>query len=231
MSTLVDYDLTIGSDIQPDEPQVELELLRNENRALRQKVQSLEVFKAIAYRDPLTELYNRRYFEEHLFQEISRARRTGRGFALLVMDINDFKKINDLKGHILGDEVLKYVARSLETNLRTEDICCRLGGDEFVAILPNTDTIGATFVAQRLRTYLLKNEHEKFPPISLAFGVAFWNDQIGSTEELIALADEAMYRDKRLNKSSSHTGGRLPMDNFAATGFLPTHPNDRGETK
>src|SRR5882672_10125502 len=104
---------------------------------LRKEVSRLHVYRAMAYRDPLTGLWNRRYFEERLKEEASRSERAGssRKFSVLVVDINDFKGVNDTHGHQMGDRLLKWVGVFLTDHLRTHDVPCRTGGDEFTVLL------------------------------------------------------------------------------------------------
>src|SRR5260370_6310286 len=113
--------------------------LRGKKATLRRTLARLLAFRAMAYRDPLTGLRNRRYFDERLAEEVERAHRNfGGGPSVIAIDINSFKQINDLEGHRAGDEVLKWVAAFLESTTRSYDICCRTGGDQFMAILPAT---------------------------------------------------------------------------------------------
>src|SRR5215831_1593802 len=101
--------------------------LSRQNAMLRREVARLQVFRGMAYRDPLTGLWNRRYFEERLKEEASRSARAGgeRRFSVLIVDINDFKATNDRFGHAIGDVLLKWVGEFLTTHLRTHDVPCR----------------------------------------------------------------------------------------------------------
>jgi diguanylate cyclase (GGDEF)-like protein len=130
--------------------------LSRQNAALRREVAKLQVFRSMAYRDPLTGLWNRRYFEERLAEEKSRSERAGSGrrFSVLVIDINDFKRINDEHGHPVGDELLKWAGEFLETHLRTHDVACRTGGDEFSVLLPDTTSEDVARLITRLRELL-----------------------------------------------------------------------------
>src|SRR5690242_6432771 len=111
--------------------------LSRQNAMLRREVARLQVLRGMAYRDPLTGLWNRRYFEERRKEEASRSERAGasRRFSVLIVDINDFKGVNDRHGHPVGDEVLKWTGQFLSTHLRTHDVPCRTGGDEFAVLL------------------------------------------------------------------------------------------------
>jgi diguanylate cyclase (GGDEF)-like protein len=103
-------------------------------------------------RDPLTQLFNRRYLQETLEREISRARRNKQEMCCLVIDIDHFKKFNDTYGHDGGDALLVNFAKMLAQNVRNEDIVCRYGGEEFVVILPGTNAEGGMARANILRT-------------------------------------------------------------------------------
>ncbi len=171
-----------------------------ENERLRAEVERL---KALALTDALTGLPNRRYLEERLTGEIGRATRYGAPLAVMVIDVDDFKRINDTWGHAKGDEVLVWVGRFLRSQLRTHDVVGRTGGDEFVVMLPSTDREGAELLATRLRDALdaLRGRHDH--PVKLSIGVAALGPGAGDTNTLLTAADRAMYvakgRKKRLN--------------------------------
>src|SRR6185295_12033167 len=112
--------------------------------------QTAELSRALAITDPLTGLANFRRLNEVLTQEIARSSRTGRPFALLFLDLNGLKKINDRYGHLAGNQALRRVADALRKSCRTTDTPARFGGDEFVAILPETDEAGGQVVARRV---------------------------------------------------------------------------------
>src|SRR4029077_10224281 len=113
--------------------------LSRQNAALRREVARLEVYRAMAYRDPLTGLWNRRFFEERLNEELSRSQRAGsqRRFSVMVLDLDDFKATKDRHGQPVGDTVLKDLSEFLVTHLRQHDVACRTGGDEFSVLLPD----------------------------------------------------------------------------------------------
>lgn len=171
-----------------------------ENERLRAEVERL---RALALTDALTGLPNRRYLEERLAGEIGRSSRYGHPLAVLVVDVDDFKRINDTWGHAKGDEVLVWVARFLRSQLRTHDVVGRTGGDEFVAILPSTDRDGAELLATRLREALDALRGQKDHPVRLSIGAASLGPGAGDAETLLSAADRAMYvakgRKKRLN--------------------------------
>ena len=131
----------------------QLARLSRENAALKRELARLQVYRAMAYRDPLTGLWNRRYFEERLDEELSRSQRAGLGrrFSVMVLDLNDFKATNDRHGHPVGDTVLKDVGDFLVTHLRHHDVACRTGGDEFSVLLPDLSADDCGHLIDRLR--------------------------------------------------------------------------------
>jgi diguanylate cyclase (GGDEF)-like protein len=183
--------------------------LSRENAALRREVAKLQVFRSIAYRDPLTGLWNRRYFEERLAEEASRSERAGSGrrFSLLVVDINDFKTINDQHGHPMGDALLKWAGQFLQTHLRTHDVACRTGGDEFAVLLPDVPAEDAARLVARLREQLVVANAGREIPLGMSLGAATWPDAGTTTADLIAHADEEMYADKRRQKAAAAISG------------------------
>ncbi|ADC89535.1 diguanylate cyclase/phosphodiesterase [Thermocrinis albus DSM 14484] len=163
-----------------------------------------------ATRDPLTELYNQRVFWELLSYEVDRARRHQYKFALLVVDVDNFKVINDSYGHTFGDMFLRHVAALLLSSLRREDIVARYGGDEFVAILPYTDETGAYTAALRILD-AFEREGMTAPDgrtvrATASIGVAVFPDHGEDPRHLFSVADEMMYKVKRSGKH----GVRIP---------------------
>ncbi|MFB6290660.1 MAG: PAS domain S-box protein [Candidatus Bipolaricaulia bacterium] len=149
--------------------------------------------------DPLTGLYNRRYFTESLKSEAERSERYRNSLAFLMVDINRFKEINDRYSHQKGDKVLKEIGELLENNVRDADTVIRYGGDEFLVMMPETNG-EAMDVVERLEDELEKwNDRTSLVdfPLSLAMGVSHWNpDQSRNVEEALKEADRKMYRDK-----------------------------------
>jgi diguanylate cyclase (GGDEF)-like protein len=178
--------------------------LSRQNAVLRKEVTRLQIYRAMAYRDPLTGLWNRRYFEERLSEEFSRSQRAGSGrrFSVLVVDINDFKTINDEHGHPVGDAVLKWAGSFLVTHLRTHDVPCRSGGDEFAVLLPDVSLEDASRLVTRLREQLTRENAGRDIPVGLSVGTATWPDVGTSCADLIAHADDEMYEDKRRQRAA-----------------------------
>jgi diguanylate cyclase (GGDEF)-like protein len=178
--------------------------LAKENAALKRELSRLEVYRAMAYRDPLTGLWNRRYFEERLNEELSRSQRAGlsRRFSVMVLDLNDFKATNDRHGHLVGDAVLKDVGAFLVTHLRHHDVACRTGGDEFSVLLPDLPLEDCGHLIDRLRSGLDKANASRRIPISLSMGTASWPQAGDTVDALLTRADEAMYADKHRHKGA-----------------------------
>ena len=177
--------------------------LEEQNARLRRSVARLRIYRNMAYRDPLTGLWNRRYFEARLKEEFSRAERAGVGrcFSVVIADLNGFKEINDQHGHLAGDELLKWVGTFLTTHLRTHDVACRTGGDEFMVLLPDLSAADAVHVIARFRAQLDQANRGRVVPVSLSIGSASWPEVSKSCDMLLARADAAMYEDKRAQKS------------------------------
>lgn len=171
----------------------ELDALKRENAALKREN---AILRAASRTDPLTGLANRRAFDERLRIEIARAGRHGQPLSVVVVDVDDFKRVNDTWGHEKGDEVLVWVARFLQSQLRLTDIACRIGGDEFVVILPATARDGAEALVGRLRGTLGELRATSAHPVNMSFGVAALGPDCATSEALIAAADRAMYATK-----------------------------------
>jgi diguanylate cyclase (GGDEF)-like protein len=151
-------------------------------------------------RDAQTGLYNRRYLEETLEREFSRAVRSYSPLALIIMDIDHFKKFNDRFGHGAGDSVLREIAAMLKKKIRHEDIACRYGGEEFVLALPGMSAEMALERAEMLRQEIagleVRYRDETLGRLSCSFGLAVFPDHGQTTEALIDAADTALYRAK-----------------------------------
>jgi diguanylate cyclase (GGDEF)-like protein len=164
--------------------------------------------------DPLTALFNRGFFFAALEREIARSARSGRGFCLLMMDLDELKAVNDRLGHFHGDRVLRAVGGVVSEGVRRIDTAARYGGDEFVVLLPETDPTGAYVVAEKIRLGVHDLElglaDEAVRP-SLSIGVVSYPDDGNTADELMISADGAMYRSKRAGKNRV-TGVDVPID-------------------
>jgi diguanylate cyclase (GGDEF)-like protein len=164
--------------------------------------------------DPLTTLFNRGFFFAALEREIARSARSGRGFCLLMMDLDELKAVNDRLGHFHGDRVLRAVGEIVSAGVRRIDTAARYGGDEFVVLLPETDPTGAYVVAEKVRLGVqdlqLGFEDPSIRP-SLSIGVVSYPDDGNTADELMISADGAMYASKRAGKNRV-TGVDMPID-------------------
>jgi diguanylate cyclase (GGDEF)-like protein len=164
--------------------------------------------------DPLTTLFNRGFFFAALEREIARSARSGRGFCLLMMDLDELKLVNDRLGHFHGDRVLRAVGEIVSAGVRRIDTAARYGGDEFVVLLPETDPTGAYVVAEKVRLGVqdlqLGFEDSSIRP-SLSIGVVSYPDDGNTADELMISADGAMYASKRAGKNRV-TGVDMPAD-------------------
>ena len=154
--------------------------------------------------DPLTGLFNRSQLYVTLEREVSRTRRSDRGFCVLMVDLDGLKAINDSAGHLRGDDVLRAIGAIIQGSIRTVDSAYRFGGDEFVVLLPETDIVGAFVVAEKIRagaeevgTAFMSPE----PLTSVSIGLVSHPEDGLSAEELMTAADRAMYQAKRLGKN------------------------------
>jgi len=154
-----------------------------------------------AQTDSLTGLYNHRHFHERLRAELNRASRKHDSCALMVMDIDDFKKVNDVFGHAAGDAVLVAIADLLRSTVRVSDLACRIGGEEFAVILPSCDAGDALGLAARINSRLETMEFDPAGKITLSVGVAQGPDHAANPRELVACADAAMLMAKSKGKN------------------------------
>ena len=178
-----------------------------DDRELLAKIEAVlriqERYKEIAFRDDLTSLYNYNYFRLQLEQSFNHARRHHNIFSLLMLDIDDFKKINDAYGHLCGNLVLEKVGNTLKEASRGTDIISRYGGDEFAIILPETNNDQAHIVLDKLQEKIkgISIDYSgKNIEVSASFGFSTFSEDIKTKEMLLEYADKDLYRNK--NKSS-----------------------------
>lgn len=187
-----------------------IEALTAENTALQAQVAQLDEFRQLAYRDALTGLYNRRYFEERLTESYSLARRHDENLSLVLIDGDSFKAINDQAGHAIGDAVLTFFGRVFEETGRDYDVPCRLGGDEFALLLPRTDRDGAERLMRRVVAEIARGVGAPELPegltIGISYGIAEARD-VESAEALVEAADRSMYSQKRARKAQRMAEG------------------------
>ncbi len=173
--------------------------------------------------DPLTGLYNRSQLFVTLEQEVSRTRRSDRGFCVLMIDLDGLKAINDEAGHLRGDEVLRAVGAVIAGSIRNVDSAYRYGGDEFVVLLPETDIVGAFFVAEKIRIGAEEvgaAQASGDPLTSVSIGLVSHPEDGTSAEQLIAAADRAMYEAKKLGKNQI-SGNPRPRPPLLARRSIP----------
>lgn len=150
-----------------------------------------------AVTDPLTTLYNRRYFEDSIEKEFTRANRQKQPFSIIGIDLDHLKQINDKYGHVYGDLAIKQIASVLKQNARSIDVPARIGGEEFDVLLPGIDSKGAMIAAERIRKAIEATPIETVGTITASLGVATFLEHANNVEELMELADQAMYHSKR----------------------------------
>ena len=162
--------------------------------------ETLAMLAAQSERDALTGIYNRRKLEQILEAELQRARRYKHNLSVLMFDIDHFKKVNDVHGHLIGDEAIKHVATKAISTLRITDAVARYGGEEFVAVLPNEEVSGAAIAAERVRTAVavpFVAGGELTLSITISIGVTSFRPDTDGVKTLLSEADGALYASKR----------------------------------
>ncbi|SMH33035.1 diguanylate cyclase [Maritimibacter sp. HL-12] len=209
----------VSGSFDAEEIAIRLETLlarKNEADMLRNR---LDERLGLALRDPLTGLYNRRYGNAYLDRMITGAAKTGQPFALMLLDLDRFKTVNDSFGHVVGDEVLIEAGKRLGENLREIDLLARYGGEEFVIALPETGLEGAQIAAERLRrvigeTPICLATQGVEVPVTVSIGVAVYaggaqGDTLPTPQNLIEQADAALYASKSDGRNLvTFAGGR-----------------------
>ncbi|ADO72275.1 GGDEF domain-containing protein [Stigmatella aurantiaca] len=154
--------------------------------------------------DGLTQVHNRRYFDEQLDREVSRSRRYERVLSLVMFDVDHFKHINDKRGHLAGDYVLKHLASTVRVNIRREDVFARYGGEEFGILLPEVDAKGTWLFAEKVRQMV---EQARFVfdkhtiPVTISLGVATLQPEHREPADLVRAADEKLYEAKNTGRN------------------------------
>jgi len=154
-----------------------------------------------AQTDAMTGLYNHRYFHERLRAELQRASRSHEPVGVLMLDIDDFKRANDVYGHAIGDEILAQLADTLRSTSRGTDVVCRLGGEEFAVIMPATDSTDSERLAERIQERVAAEEFGPSGRLTLSMGLAEGPDHASNPRELIACAEAAMMTAKARGKN------------------------------
>ncbi|HLA13436.1 MAG TPA: sensor domain-containing diguanylate cyclase, partial [Gemmatimonadaceae bacterium] len=170
---------------------------------LRERVEELT---KVATVDSVTGLFNRRYVETRITAEIERAKRQQQDLAILLIDIDDFKRVNDTRGHLEGDRTLREVADLLRAGVRIFDVCARFGGEEFVIVMPAASVTVAQQIAERIRVRIERSFSHESPPVTVSIGVGMLGDH-SNGHELVEVADRALIAAKRAGKNLVLTGG------------------------
>ncbi|MES1205875.1 MAG: GGDEF domain-containing protein [Pseudomonadota bacterium] len=179
----------------------------DENSTLTRELDELLQLCRAAPQDAVSGLPNLPLFHQRLVEQLSRSRRdpAGKG-ALVMVDVNDFKTVNDRFGYPVGDEVLRDVATAVRTGLRSQDVFCRTGGDEFMILLPDTDARGARIVMARLRVAAIRAGAPRNIAVSISAGASTWPADGRRPAELIAKADAALCADRRRMRRIARRG-------------------------
>ena len=183
-----------------------------------------EALRVQAVRDPLTGLYNRRYMEEFLDHALHSARRKHRPLAVMMLDLDRFKRYNDAFGHAAGDRALATVGEALLRCVRAEDMACRYGGEEFALILPECSlreaTVRAEEIRKRLKEYRAQRDHEPTDALTVSIGVAAFDETTDRIDLLLKFADDALYQAKRAGRDrvmAARPAAALPEFNSETT--------------
>jgi diguanylate cyclase (GGDEF)-like protein len=194
-------DSAVPGVFQPGETQ-SLESVADICATAIQNAHYVDRVKQLAYIDGLTGIFNRRYFELRFGEELERTRRFGTGMAVIMVDIDQFKRLNDEFGHLLGDEVLRQVSSILHQQLRKIDVVCRYGGEEFAILLSQTNPKQALAIAEKLRRLV---EAWQFPgvprPVTISAGAAALPDHGTTRDELVKAADAGLYAAKQTGRN------------------------------
>jgi diguanylate cyclase (GGDEF)-like protein/putative nucleotidyltransferase with HDIG domain len=177
--------------------------------------------------DGLTALYNHRTGQEKLAEQLRLAERYQRNLAVVMLDVDHFKSINDNYGHPAGDSVLKAVAKLVKSNCRDVDLPVRYGGEEFLLVLPEVNQEGAAVVAERIRKSLSQEiiHHEDIQiSVTGSFGIAAFPEDAHNQQQLLDLADKALYLSKRLGRNQVHTAGDLMFEEISPS-KVPEQPS------
>ncbi|MEG3640640.1 GGDEF domain-containing protein [Magnetococcus sp. PR-3] len=175
--------------------------MRHNNRVIIEGAQRQRKLETYAKVDPLTGIYNRRWFDESMNRQMRRVVHSHKPLSLIMLDVDHFKKYNDTHGHQGGDVALVMLAQAISHHLRPGDIAARYGGEEFGVVLPDTDNASARMIAERLRTAvadmsIMDEDGKALSTITISLGTAQTGGEIDTVTELVAAADAALYQAK-----------------------------------
>jgi len=203
----------------------QIQLLEKVALQIAAPVENAQLYAQLEQRariDVLTGLFNRRHFEERLKEEISRHSRYGNEFSIFMLDLDNFKSYNDAYGHPAGDILLNQIGKIIKSSIRNADQAFRYGGDEFVAILPETTREDAWVVAERVRAQLAEEMERQTIAITCSIGLANYPADGVVADELVAVADNALYYAKRTGGNRIYLSSKIlpkPPDNGGITGI------------
>lgn len=201
-----------GADRAKDAFPVQLATMFSDQMSLAlANLQLRETLHRQSIHDVLTGLYNRRYFEESLLREFAVAERKGQPLAVIMLDVDHFKRFNDSFGHEAGDLVLERLGRRLRQHVRESDLACRWGGEEFVILMPDTTREVAErrieALRQSLKSLELRHGNQALPPVTASFGIALYPAHAATPEDLVQAADAALYAAKRAGRDRVAVSG------------------------
>jgi diguanylate cyclase (GGDEF)-like protein len=195
-----------GADASTLGSRLQLVTMANDGLALTlANIRLRQSLKEQAIRDPLTGLFNRRYLTETLEREFARAQRSGAPVAIVMIDVDHFKRFNDSFGHDAGDAVLQELGSFFKRSVRADDIACRYGGEEFCLVLPQMDQHNARQRAEAIRegaaALEVKSDGRVLGPVTLSLGVALFPEDGANMESLVRAADAALYEAKNTGRN------------------------------
>jgi diguanylate cyclase (GGDEF)-like protein len=197
-----------------------LEIFAAQAVTAMQSAQQYEEIRRLTFIDGLTPAYNHRFFQEALSKEVNRHARSGHDFALAILDIDNFKRVNDTFGHPVGDEILKGLVEELMTNARESDVVARYGGEEFAIIFPDTPQGSAKDAANRMRELIERREFpivqiDRMLRVTISVGVAVYPHDGATSTDLISRADAALYFAKKNGKNQVALASELTGESAA----------------